>query len=134
MYVLLLLIIGSFGTKFSLVIEFSGMTDMRGTLFKLVLVGLHKIIFGHLVNLGDAKSDSPHRDRGNRITKGEEAVLEEFPFLVQFLNHGGLCAGTILTTKTVMTAAHCLDANSDLNEMIVFSRRYCSIILNVCIL
>lgn len=103
------------------------MTDMRSTFLKLVLVGLHKIIFGHLVNLGHAKSDSAHRDRGNRITNGEEAVLEEFPFLVQFLNHGGLCAGTILTTKTVMTAAHCLDANSDLNEMVVFSRRYCSV-------
>lgn len=104
---------------------------MRSTIFKLVLVGLHKIIFGHLVNLGDTKSESNHRDRGNRITKGEEAVLEEFPFLVQFLNHGGLCAGTILTTKTVMTAAHCLDANSNLNEMVVFSRRYCFITINI---
>lgn len=107
------------------------MTDMRSTLLKLVLVGLHKIIFGHLVNLGDTKSDSNNRDRSNRITNGEEAVLEEFPFLVQFLNHGGLCAGTILTKKTVMTAAHCLDANSDLREMIVFSRRYYSISKNV---
>lgn len=110
------------------------MTDMRSTLFKLVLVGLYKIIFGHLVNLGVAKTDSTPRDRGNRITKGEEAVLEEFPFLVQFLNLGSLCAGTILTTKTVMTAAHCLDANSDRNEMVVFSRRYCTITINVCVL
>lgn len=105
---------------------------MRSTIFKLVLVGLHKIIFGHLVNLGESKSDSNHRDRlSNRIAKGEEAVLEEFPFLVQFLNHGGLCGGTILTTKTVMTAAHCLDANSDVSDMIVFSRRCCSITINV---
>lgn len=107
--------------KFSFLIEFSEM--MRITFIELVLIGLHKIIFGHLVNLGDDKSFIVNRGRGNRITKGEEAVLEEFPFLVQFLNHGGLCAGTILTTKTVMTAAHCLDANSDVSDMMVFSRR-----------
>lgn len=96
------------------------MIDMRITLLKLVLVGLHKIVLGHLVNLGETFTGG----RGNRITHGEEAVLEEFPFLVQFLNHGGLCAGTILTTKTVMTAAHCLDINSDIHDMMVFSRRY----------
>lgn len=100
------------------------MTDMRITLFQLVLLGLHKIVLGHLVNLGVEKSYYGNCGRGNRITKEEEIVLEEFKFLVQFLNRGGLCAGTILTTKTIMTAAHCLDANTDTHDMMVFSRRY----------
>ncbi|XP_045760288.1 trypsin epsilon-like isoform X1 [Maniola jurtina] len=57
----------------------------------------------------------------SRIVGGAPASLELYPFMVQFYNRGGLCGGTILTSKTVMTAAHCFNHNKNLEEMKIFS-------------
>ncbi|CAH2067214.1 unnamed protein product, partial [Iphiclides podalirius] len=56
-----------------------------------------------------------------RIVGGEPTDLKQYPFNVQFFNFGGLCGGTILTSKTVLTAAHCFDQNRNIADMTVVS-------------
>lgn len=57
----------------------------------------------------------------NRIIGGSAANLNQFPFMVQFYNRGSLCGGIILTEKTVLTAAHCIGYNENLDDMKIFS-------------
>ncbi|KAI4476995.1 hypothetical protein M0804_013175 [Polistes exclamans] len=47
--------------------------------------------------------------RTARIVGGENAIPREFPWLVSITRKGGhFCAGTILNSRFVLTAAHCL--------------------------
>ncbi|OWR49768.1 Transmembrane protease serine 11E [Danaus plexippus plexippus] len=57
-----------------------------------------------------------------RIVGGSEAHLDQYPYNVQFYNLGGLCGGSILTKKIVLTAAHCFDSNKNLADMKIFSK------------
>lgn len=52
-----------------------------------------------------------------KIVGGEPVPVERFPFTVQLFNLGALCSGTILNSWTVLTSAHCMDLNKDINEM-----------------
>lgn len=60
----------------------------------------------------------------DRILGGENTTIEKYPFMVQFFNFGGLCSGSILTRKTVLTAAHCFDHNTNIAEMKIISSMY----------
>ncbi|XP_041970057.1 trypsin epsilon-like [Aricia agestis] len=54
-----------------------------------------------------------------RVIGGIPTSLNQYPFTVQFINLGALCGGSILSKKTVLTAAHCFDLNQDKEEMII---------------
>ncbi|XP_039763691.1 trypsin epsilon-like [Pararge aegeria] len=78
----------------------------------------------HLKDLGEvARNNWTHILKAveNRIVGGTATTPDKYPFLVQFYNRGGLCGGTILTSKTVMTAAHCFGHNKNLEEMKIFT-------------
>jgi trypsin len=46
---------------------------------------------------------------------GELAEEGEFPFIVS-LQGPGLCGGSLLDAKTIITAAHCFDPNTNTAE------------------
>lgn len=54
-----------------------------------------------------------------KIVGGEPVSLEKFPSAVLFYNVGSQCAGTILGSWIVLTAAHCLDNNKETINMMV---------------
>jgi secreted trypsin-like serine protease len=55
----------------------------------------------------------------SKIVGGKPAKLGRFPSAVQFFNKGSLCAGTILNSWTVLTAAHCFDVNKIPADMVI---------------
>ncbi|XP_031774629.1 chymotrypsin B-like [Apis florea] len=47
--------------------------------------------------------------RTARLVGGQNAIPHEFPWMVSISRKGGhFCGGTILNSKYVLTAAHCL--------------------------
>ncbi|XP_049866367.1 trypsin beta-like [Pectinophora gossypiella] len=56
-----------------------------------------------------------------KILGGDPTSLKNFPFNVFFLNYAGVCSGVILTSKLVLTAAHCLDVNYNILEMRIYA-------------
>ena len=53
---------------------------------------------------------SKAKQNNNRIIGGENAVRREFPWQVALVYRGGSipsCGGTLLSSDTVLTAAHC---------------------------
>ncbi|CAK1550129.1 unnamed protein product [Leptosia nina] len=60
-----------------------------------------------------------------KIVGGKPVKMESFPFTVKFFNQGALCAGTILNSWSVLSAAHCFDHSKDKTDMlIVVGSRY----------
>ncbi|XP_028157529.1 serine protease 52-like [Ostrinia furnacalis] len=81
------------------------------------------LLLCHLKDLGE-KNDTMSvlfQEFEDRVLGGESTTLHEYPFNVQFFNYGGMCGGSILTRKTVLTAAHCFDHNKNVAEMTVIS-------------
>nr|XP_032529520.1 uncharacterized protein LOC116779374 [Danaus plexippus plexippus] len=83
-----------------------------------------KGLTGHLKDLGESARNWNHvmMSMEKRIVGGSEAHLDQYPYNVQFYNLGGLCGGSILTKKIVLTAAHCFDSNKNLADMKIFSK------------
>ncbi|XP_063376817.1 chymotrypsin-1-like [Cydia fagiglandana] len=52
-----------------------------------------------------------------KIVGGKPVPIEKFPHMAQLLNGGALCAGTILSSWAIMTAAHCFEFNQDIDDM-----------------
>ncbi|XP_063618186.1 trypsin delta-like [Cydia splendana] len=52
-----------------------------------------------------------------KIVGGKAVPIERFPHMAQLLNGGALCAGTILSSWAIMTAAHCFEFNQDIDDM-----------------
>lgn len=79
----------------------------------------------HLKDLGEVKRNWSHvlNNLEKRIIGGTNTSKYEHPFAVQFFNHGGLCGGSILTSKTMLTAAHCFDHNKNIDDMKIFSSK-----------
>ncbi|XP_075214194.1 serine protease 27 [Lycorma delicatula] len=58
---------------------------------------------------------SRHVNRLGRIVGGQDALPGEFPWLVSVRRHGGhVCGGTLLNSRVVLTAAHCLCSGTSL--------------------
>lgn len=54
-----------------------------------------------------------------KIVGGTPIPLSRMPYNVQIFNQGSMCAGTILNSWTILTAAHCFDISKDIAEMVV---------------
>ncbi|XP_073942066.1 trypsin epsilon-like [Choristoneura fumiferana] len=52
-----------------------------------------------------------------KIVGGHAVPLERFPYTVQVFNYGAMCAGSIFSSWSVLTAAHCFENNQDVDEM-----------------
>lgn len=52
-----------------------------------------------------------------KIVGGQAVPLERFPYTVQVFNYGAMCAGSIFSSWSVLTAAHCFENNKDVDEM-----------------
>lgn len=103
------------------------------TLFTLFLV---KLVGGHLKDMGEVTVNwtAMFYELEDRIVGGEPTNLKRYPFNIQFFNYGGMCGGTILTSKTVMTAAHCFDHNQNIAEMTVLSSALVTINIEIDII
>ncbi|RVE48787.1 hypothetical protein evm_006561 [Chilo suppressalis] len=55
----------------------------------------------------------------SKIVGGTHVTRDRFPSAVQFFNAGNLCAGSILNSYSVLTAAHCFDVNTEMDDMVV---------------
>lgn len=77
----------------------------------------------HLKDMGEVTTNwtAVLDELEDRIVGGVPTDLKRYPFNVQFFNRGGLCGGTILTSKAVLTAAHCFDHNRNIADMTVLS-------------
>ncbi|KAI5634506.1 trypsin domain-containing protein [Phthorimaea operculella] len=53
------------------------------------------------------------------IVGGVGVPIEKYPFAAIVFNYGGLCAGSILTSYAVLTAAHCFEINDDVYDMTI---------------
>ncbi|KAL0895041.1 hypothetical protein ABMA27_013508 [Loxostege sticticalis] len=54
-----------------------------------------------------------------KIVGGRPVSLRQFPSACLFFNLGAQCAGTILNSWTILTAAHCFDKNKDDHQMLI---------------
>nr|XP_026487135.1 trypsin delta-like [Vanessa tameamea] len=93
-------------------------------IIKIVLILFHaRHLLSHLKDMGEVTRNWSDVliNLEKRIVGGSKATKNQYPFSVQFFNSGGLCGGSILTKKIVLTAAHCFDHNRNLIEMKIFS-------------
>ena len=69
-----------------------------------------------------AKQDHDTASR-QRIVGGEETIIEQYPWQVAIRESYGaktqFCGGSILTTRWVITAAHCTNEIENKNEIII---------------
>ncbi|KOB74739.1 Serine protease 1 [Operophtera brumata] len=54
-----------------------------------------------------------------KIVGGRPVLMKHFPSMVQLYNLGNMCAGNILNSWTVLTAAHCFDYNQNVKEIVI---------------
>lgn len=59
------------------------------------------------------------REFEGRIVGGTPVNLNLFPHSAQVYNMGNMCAGSILNSWTVLTAAHCFDLHKDLDSIYI---------------
>ncbi|XP_066585116.1 trypsin-1-like [Prorops nasuta] len=70
------------------------------------------LLFNNLADVPCGQADTG--TRMGRVVGGQDAVPREFPWLVSITRKGGhFCGGTILNSKFVLTAAHCLCTGTD---------------------
>ncbi|XP_059046213.1 trypsin epsilon-like [Achroia grisella] len=104
------------------------MIDNRVVVF---FISVQPFVMCHLKDMGELIYNwtaSKEYELVDRIDGGTEVDLKDYPFNVQFFNFGGMCSGTILTTKIVLTAAHCFDYNRNIAEMRILSN--CQFVYN----
>ncbi|XP_063839198.1 trypsin alpha-3-like [Ostrinia nubilalis] len=54
-----------------------------------------------------------------KIVGGKPVTRQQYPSACLFFNVGAQCAGTIINTWTILTAAHCFDDNKDKDQMVI---------------
>ncbi|XP_031763803.2 trypsin epsilon-like isoform X1 [Galleria mellonella] len=89
-----------------------------------LLISVESFVLCHLKDMGEAIlnwTTLNEYELEHRINGGTTVDLKDYPFNVQFFNYGGICGGTKLTTKIVLTAAHCFDFNKNKAEMRILS-------------
>ncbi|XP_022820624.1 trypsin alpha-3-like [Spodoptera litura] len=67
----------------------------------------------------EARHRLENKDFGPNIVGGRAVSLAKYPHAVQFLNYGAMCGGVIINCWSVLTSAHCLENNRDIDEMII---------------
>lgn len=58
------------------------------------------------------------------IVGGDPIDIELCPSAVLIYNFGSMCAGSIINSYSILSAAHCFDHNSDVDEMSVHVGEY----------
>lgn len=89
----------------------------NGFILFLMLLGLYCLICD---STNISKSESKSKIKG-KIVNGESVDIKEYPFAAQFLNVGRLCGGVIIHIWALITAAHCVEVNTDLKNMIIIA-------------
>lgn len=82
------------------------------THFIVILLFITKLVYGRNTTI-----ENQHVEPQGKIVGGIPVSFKKFPSTVLFLNLGAQCAGTIINSWTVLTAAHCFDINKDKENM-----------------
>lgn len=64
------------------------------------------------------------------IVGGDPIDLELCPSAVLIYNMGSMCSGSILNSYSILSAAHCFDHNSDVNDISVHVGEFMMFIFN----
>ena len=75
-----------------------------------------KTIKGDFSSPGCGTLDSRRKRRESKMEKyimgGKVSLAGSWPWAVKVVTPGGFCGGTLISTETVLTAAHCIDGSS----------------------
>ena len=74
-----------------------------------------------LVNGGSGERDSGN-DQGDAVVGGEQVPQGRWDEVVLLVSRGGLCTGTVIGPKVILTAAHCV--SNDLTTILFGSKDY----------
>lgn len=67
---------------------------------------------------------SAHATMEAHVVGGNPIDIELCPSAVLIYNFGSMCAGSIINSYSILSAAHCFDHNSDVDEMSVHVGEY----------
>uniref|UniRef100_A0A182MXU5 Peptidase S1 domain-containing protein n=1 Tax=Anopheles dirus TaxID=7168 RepID=A0A182MXU5_9DIPT len=103
-------------------------------MWKITCVALLALSYGTFVLAGSAESHDSKEDSNvpevaspsevkssGRVINGKDTTIEKHPYAVRIYSTrmGGICGGSVITDKHVLTAAHCFDDGETAKDLTV---------------